>query len=104
MDLDAILMHQTRFSPEDHLLRHPRERPDLPRLGIFAQRGRHRPNAIGVTTVSVESVALGSLFVTGLDAIDGTPVLDVKPHFPIFDAPPNPRVPEWVSRLMAGYF
>jgi len=49
-------------------------------------------------------VERGTLIVRGLDAIDGTPVLDVKPHVPVFDAPAKPRVPEWMDRLMAGYF
>jgi len=76
----------------------------MPRLGIFAQRARHRPNPIGVTTVTIERVQDGVLTVRGLDAIDGTPVLDVKPHVPVYDAPTRPRVPEWIDRLMAGYF
>jgi tRNA (Thr-GGU) A37 N-methylase len=42
--------------------------------------------------------------VKGLDAIDGTPVLDLKPYFPIFDRVDNARVPQWVDRLMQGYF
>ena len=65
---------------------------------------RHRPNPIGVTTVAIEDVRDGVLTVRGLDAIDGTPVLDVKPHVPLYDAPPRPSVPEWIGRLMAGYF
>ena len=52
----------------------------------------------------IERVERGTLIVRGLDAIDGTPVLDVKPHVPAFDAPAKPRVPEWMDRLMAGYF
>ena len=42
--------------------------------------------------------------VRGLDALDGTPVLDLKPHVPAFDRPDAPRVPEWMDRLMRGYF
>ncbi len=44
------------------------------------------------------------LVVRGLDAVDGTPVLDVKPYFPAYDRVESPRVPEWVERLMRGYF
>lgn len=100
----VFLLDRATFDPAAHLLRHPRDRPDLPRLGIFAQRTRHRPNAIGVTTVAIERVQDGVLTVRGLDAIDGTPVLDIKPHFPVYDAPKRPRVPEWTDRLMKGYF
>jgi len=100
----VFLMHEARFDPAAHLTRHPRDREDLPLVGIFAQRARHRPNPIGLTTVRIEGVERGTLVVRGLDAIDGTPVLDVKPHVPVFDAPAQPRVPEWMDRLMAGYF
>ena len=100
----VFLMHEARFDPAAHLTRHPRDRSDLPLVGIFAQRARHRPSPIGVTTVRIERVERGSLAVRGLDAIEGTPVLDLKPHVPAFDAPAKPRVPEWMDRLMDGYF
>jgi tRNA (adenine37-N6)-methyltransferase len=100
----VFLMHEARFDPAAHLARHPRDRTDLPLVGVFAQRARHRPNPIGITTVRIERVERGTLIVQGLDAIDGSPVLDVKPHVPLFDAPAHPRVPEWMERLMAGYF
>lgn len=100
----VFLMHAAVFEAVSHLVRRPRDRADMPALGIFAQRARHRPNPIGVTTVAIDRVEGASLFVRGLDAIDGTPVLDLKPHFPIYDSPGTPRVPGWVDRLMAGYF
>jgi tRNA-Thr(GGU) m(6)t(6)A37 methyltransferase TsaA len=100
----VFLMHEAHFDSAAHLTRHPRDRTDLPLVGIFAQRARHRPNPIGITTVRIERVERGTLVVRGLDAIDGSPVLDIKPHVPLFDAPPRPRVPEWMDRLMAGYF
>jgi tRNA (Thr-GGU) A37 N-methylase len=76
----------------------------MPLVGTFAQRARHRPNPIGVTTAELKRVEGASLFVRGLDAIDGSPVLDVKPHVPAFDSPGHARVPDWMSRLMEGYF
>ena len=76
----------------------------MPELGIFAQRAKHRPNPIGVTAVRLLGVDGNVLRVRGLDAIDGTPVLDIKPYFPRFDAPGDACVPEWVERLMAEYF
>jgi tRNA-Thr(GGU) m(6)t(6)A37 methyltransferase TsaA len=99
-----FVMHEARFDAVTHLTRRPRDRTDMPLVGVFAQRARHRPNPIGVTTVELKRVEGSSLFVRGLDAIDGTPVLDVKPHVPGFDAPAHPRLPEWVTRLLEGYF
>ena len=59
--------------------RHPRERTDWPLVGIFAQRGKARPNRIGLTRAAIRKVAGRVLTVRGLDAVDGTPVLDIKP-------------------------
>ncbi|MEV6646275.1 tRNA (N6-threonylcarbamoyladenosine(37)-N6)-methyltransferase TrmO [Amycolatopsis sp. NPDC051371] len=58
---------------------HPRSDPDRPREGVFSTRSPDRPNPIGLHTVTVTAVENGTLTVTGLEAIDGTPVLDVKP-------------------------
>ena len=76
----------------------------MPELGIFAQRAKDRPNPLGITVVKLERVTPLGLLVRGLDAIDGTPILDVKPYFPQFDSAEGARVPEWVGRLMKGYF
>ena len=92
------------FVAERDLTRRPRGRADMPELGIFAQRGKQRPNPLGVTAVEIVRVAAPILTVRGLDAVDGTPVLDVKPYFPQFDRRSDARVPEWVERLMRGYF
>jgi tRNA-Thr(GGU) m(6)t(6)A37 methyltransferase TsaA len=97
-------MHEAQFNISEHLTRHPRGRVDLPESGIFAQRARHRPNPIGITTVEIISVAGNVLRVRGLDAIDGTPVLDIKPYVPAFDDVEDPTVPEWMNRIMKGYF
>jgi tRNA-Thr(GGU) m(6)t(6)A37 methyltransferase TsaA len=59
--------------------RHPRNNPKWPKVGIFAQRGKNRPNRLGLTTVKIIKREENTLFVKGLDAIDGTPVLDIKP-------------------------
>jgi tRNA (adenine37-N6)-methyltransferase len=84
--------------------RRPRGRADMPLLGVFAQRGRVRPNPVGVTAVAIVRVEPDRVVVRGLDAIDGTPVIDLKPYFPDFDRVDGARVPEWVERLMRGYF
>ena len=59
--------------------RHPRERMDWPLVGIFAQRGKARPNRIGLTRATIQNVEGRVLTVRGLDAVDATPVLDIKP-------------------------
>ena len=99
-----FLMHHATFDAAHDLVRRPQGRADMPELGIFAQRARHRPNPIGITAVELVKVEGKVLTVRGLDAVDGTPVLDIKPYFPAFDWVDAAQVPEWVNRLMAGYF
>jgi tRNA (adenine37-N6)-methyltransferase len=84
--------------------RHPRGRLDWPRTGIFAQRGKNRPNRVGVTICRLLSVQNLSLEVAGLDAIHGTPVLDIKPYMREFAARGDIREPKWATELMAGYW
>ena len=93
--------------PDDEIstgARHPRGRKDWPLVGIFAQRGKGRPNRIGVTVCRLLSVEGLTLTVRGLDAIDGTPVLDIKPVMRGFLPRGDVREPDWVSELMAGYW
>lgn len=100
----VFYLHKATFTPATDLVRRPQGRVDMPDCGIFAQRAKHRPNPIGVTAVELLSVDKNILTVRGLDAIDSTPVLDIKPYFPIYDSKGDAIVPEWVDRLMAGYF
>ena len=100
----VFFMHQSTFDLETYLVRRPRGRSDMPLVGTFAQRARHRPNPIGVTTVELLEVKQNVVKVKGLDAIDGTPVLDLKPYLPAWDCRLQARIPEWVERLMQGYF
>lgn len=69
---------------------------DPPLVGIFATRAPNRPNPLGVAVVPLLSRKGNLLRVRGLDAIDGTPVLDLKPHLPPYDAPQDARMPNWV--------
>ncbi|MFE0963929.1 SAM-dependent methyltransferase [Streptomyces fungicidicus] len=80
-----------------------RGRPDLPPVGVFAGRGPRRPNRIGVTSCAIESVHGRELKVTGLDAVTGTPVIDLKPAMREFH-PKDITQPEWVSAMMSDYF
>lgn len=84
--------------------RHPRNRCDWPLVGIFAQRGKNRPNRIGLTTCRIISVDGTRIEVEGLDAIDGTPILDIKPVMREFLPRGELRQPEWVRELMQGYW
>jgi tRNA (Thr-GGU) A37 N-methylase len=84
--------------------RHPRERHDWPLVGIFAQRGRVRPNRLGVSTCRIESVEGARVHVVGLDAIDGTPVLDLKPHMGGFAPRGEVHEPAWAREIMADYW
>jgi tRNA (adenine37-N6)-methyltransferase len=84
--------------------RHPRERKDWPKVGIFAQPARSRPNRVGVTICELLAVDGLTLRVRGLDAIDGTPVIDVKPHIKGFEARGAVREPAWATELMSTYW
>lgn len=84
--------------------RHPRNNPDWPQVGILAQRGKNRPNRLGLTVVRVLGVEGRMLHVADLDAIDGTPVLDIKPVMAEF-LPRTPiRQPGWSHELMTAYW
>jgi tRNA (Thr-GGU) A37 N-methylase len=84
--------------------RHPRGRSDWPAVGIFAQRGKDRPNRIGVSFCELVRAEGLTLTVRGLDAIDGTPVLDLKPVLKGF-LPRGPvREPAWAEAIMQDYW
>jgi len=84
--------------------RRPRGRADWPLVGIFAQRGRTRPNRLGVSVCRVLGVKNLAIEVEGLDAIDGTPVLDIKPVFKGFLPRGVLREPRWASEIMHEYW
>lgn len=72
---------------------------EVPEVGIFACRCAQRPNPIGITTAEIVGIKDNVVTVRGLDVVNGTPLLDLKPHTPQYDAPAHPRVPEWVDKL-----
>ena len=99
-----ILFVFDRVTAVERGARHPRDNPAWPRVGIFAQRGSSRPNRLGATIVALERRAGRTLFVRGLDAFDGTPVLDIKPVMAEF-LPRGPvRQPSWSVELMREYW
>jgi tRNA-Thr(GGU) m(6)t(6)A37 methyltransferase TsaA len=84
--------------------RHPRDNPEWPAIGIFAQRGKNRPNRIGSTICRLLRREGRRLFVAELDAIDGTPVLDIKPVMSEFLPREEVRQPSWSRELMSQYW
>ena len=84
--------------------RHPRNNPDWPLVGIFGQRGKNRPSRLGLCTCRIRAVEGTTLHVEGLDAVDGTPVLDIKPVMQDFLPRGAVREPAWAAELMRGYW
>ncbi len=84
--------------------RRPRGRADWPEVGVFAQRTKNRPNRIGATVCRLVSVQGLSAEVEDLDAVDGTPVLDIKPYLREFGPRGEVRQPQWAIELMSGYW
>lgn len=86
---DSALREQVRLGGDER----------IPEQGVLATRSQVRPSPIGVSVVRLLRRRRSILRVEGLDAIDGTPVLDVKPYFPNYDAVPDAGIPEWARNL-----
>jgi tRNA-Thr(GGU) m(6)t(6)A37 methyltransferase TsaA len=101
-----VLFYFDKLKDEDIVMgvRHPRGNTGWPKVGIFAQRGRARPNKLGLCIVKLISKEGRKLKVLGLDAIDGTPILDIKPVMKEFLPREEIRQPEWSSELMKNYW
>lgn len=84
--------------------RHPRGRTDWPSVGIFAQRAKARPNRLGATVCRIVSIRGLTIAVEGLDAVDGTPVLDLKPYMREFGPRGDVSQPSWATELMSRYW
>jgi len=93
-----VLFHLSRAKGVQ-LRVHPKRRMDLPLVGMFSTRTPHRPNPIAMTVCRLVKRRGVRLTVKGLDAIDGTPVLDIKPYIPDNDLVRRPRVAKWIYRL-----
>lgn len=96
--------HKTDPAKTEFKARHPHGNPDWPKVGIFAQRGKDRPNHLGVTICEILEVAGTHVRVRGLDAIDGTPVLDLKPCMRGFEPRGDIHEPEWARLIMEEYW
>lgn len=99
-----FFFHIDADEPVETGARHPRGRADWPKVGIFAQRGRMRPNRIGLCACRVLAVNGLSIEVEGLDAVDGTPVLDIKPVWSGNAPRGSLREPNWAKEIMANYW
>jgi len=101
-----VLFHFDRADPAKIVqgARHPRNNKDWPAVGIYAQRGKNRPNRIGSTVCRVLGREGRTLVVGELDAIDGTPVLDIKPVMREFLPRGDVKQPAWSSELMRVYW
>ena len=95
-----------KIQPDAILLtaEHPRENPAFPKVGIFAQRKKNRPNLIGLTIVELVEVEGKKLIVKNLDAIDGASVIDIKPVMKEFLPRGEVKQPEWSTELMKNYW
>ncbi|GAY12771.1 tRNA (N6-threonylcarbamoyladenosine(37)-N6)-methyltransferase TrmO [Pseudonocardia sp. N23] len=78
-DTEVLLLTWLHRADRDTLVVHPRDDPAAPLRGVFATRSADRPNPIGLHRVTVTAVEPGRIRVGDLEAVDGTPVLDVKP-------------------------
>ncbi|BCJ44135.1 hypothetical protein GCM10010168_09480 [Actinoplanes ianthinogenes] len=84
--------------------RHPRGNTEWPLVGIFAQRGKNRPNRIGVSRCKLHRVDGLDIHVSGLDAVAGSPVLDIKPYMAEFGPRGTVRQPAWTEEIMRDYY
>lgn len=96
----VIIVYWMGQEKECHLKHHPQGRTDVPYGGIFACRCPQRPNRIAISTVRLLSRKKNSINVSGLDILDGTPILDIKPYTPVYDLVKKARVPAWVNQLV----
>lgn len=96
----VIIIYWLGQEKECHLKHHPQGRKDVPYGGIFACRCPQRPNRLAISTVKLLSRKKNIIKVKGLDILDGTPILDIKPYTPVYDQVKQAKVPTWVKRLV----
>ena len=85
---------------KDHVITHqPQGNKEVPIVGIFACRCPRRPNPIAITTVELIERKGNKIKVKGLDILDGTPIIDIKPYWPQYDKVKDEKIPDWVNKL-----
>lgn len=97
--LIIFYLHKVDEDRRSLLKVHPENKEELPLVGVFATRSPVRPNPIGVTVVKLLERQQNVLKVLGLDAYDGTPVLDIKPYLRRGDLIGEATMPDWLLRL-----
>lgn len=95
-----IVVYWMSEEKECHLKHHPQGRSDVPFGGIFACRCPQRPNRVAISTVKLLSRKNNRLLVEGLDILNNTPILDIKPYWPQYDRVAKAKIPSWVNRLV----
>ncbi len=98
-----FIFHRLNIDDQQPASRHPRNNPIWPKIGLLSQRSAHHPNPIGLTTAKLLRVKGNEITVQGLDAVNGSPVLDIKPVFREFQAT-DTHQPNWVSELLKDYY
>lgn len=96
----VIVVYWMDQEHECHLRHHPQNRADVPFVGVFACRCPQRPNPIAISTVRLLGRRVNVVRVKGLDILNGTPILDLKPYTPQYDVVRRAKVPAWVKRLV----
>jgi tRNA-Thr(GGU) m(6)t(6)A37 methyltransferase TsaA len=101
-----IIFFMNQVDPEkiETKARHPRNNPAWPLVGIFGQRAKNRPNQVGSTVCRILKIEGRRVYLEGLDAVNGTPVLDIKPWVQEFAPRGNVFQPAWITELMKGYW
>jgi len=101
-----VIFYMDKVNPSkiEKSARHPRNNSNWPKVGIFARRGKNRPNQIGTTICKISRIEGRTLYVEGLDAVDGTPVLDIKPWVAEFGPRGSIFQPSWKTVMMKSYW
>lgn len=100
----VFFMNRVAVDRIETIARHPRNNVNYPAVGIFAQRAKGRPNRIGVSRCKILKVEGLTVTVQALDAIDGTPVIDIKPYMIEFGPLGNIHQPKWSTEVMSQYY
>ncbi len=95
----VIIVYWMDKVKEKVITHRPQGNPKVPIVGIFSCRCPQRPNPIGITTVKLVEREGNKIKVKGLDILDNTPIIDIKPYWPHYDRVEDGKIPEWVNKL-----